>query len=393
MTRQYARRRFLKGASAAGIGISLAGCSGEGNGNGGNGNGGNGNGGNGNGDSPLFDLNEIEPDELVSEGPFGEDPSPRDSVSLSDEDVQELQDGDYTVEVVFHYQEDLWVRLQERAIRQRCEELGIEIEGVQYADFDPEVQSDILQTVAQKDNVDGIFSIPTDTEATEGAYRDVAETGKDIVFMDNVPSGFEHPDEYVGVVTADNRAMGVIGGRMLNSLLGGSGKIVFLEFDVPFYVVDEREAGAREALESGGDYTIETFGFTEPGNVASLAQNALTANPDADGLWAPWVDPPGAQAIQALQEQGIDIPVTSCDLGDRSATLMAERSALKGVGSQQPFAQGLAEVEMMATSFLGRETPPYIALSSPAIARQNLMEMYEVIIHEEPPEEVTQHFE
>ncbi|WP_162562653.1 substrate-binding domain-containing protein [Salinigranum rubrum] len=397
MRDNHSRRRFMRALGATGLGVGLAGCAGSGGGSNGGGSSGEGDssGGSSGSDSSgevLFDLDAIEPDELVGEGPFGSDASPPSSVELTDEEVKEIQEGDYSVEIVFQFKQDTWVRLQEKAIRQRCDELGIEITGVQYPDFDPEQQSNMLQTVAQKSDVDGIFSIPVDTAATKGAYRAVADAGKELVFMDNVPDGFEHPEDYTGVVAADNRAMGLIGGRMLESLVDG-GKIIVLEFDVPFYVVDEREAGMKSVLEPNDDYQLETFGFTDPGNVTSLAQNALTANPDAVGVWAPWVDPPGAQAVQALEEQGMDIPLVSCDLGRRGAVLMAERSPLKGVGSQQPFAQGLAEVDMMAKGLLGKETPPYVALPSPAVARQNLLEMYEKIIREEPPEEVTKHFQ
>lgn len=377
------RRTLLKAVGATGLGIGLAGCIGEGS---------NDSGGAGDSEDPQFDLEAIEPDELVGEGPFGEKATPPDSVDLTDDEVQEIQNGNYNIEIVFHFETDTWVRLQEQAIRKRCEDLGIEVTGVHYPNFDPEQQSNMLETVAQKDNVDGVFSIPVDTEATETAYRSVIKSGKKMVFMDNVPSAFNHPNEYAGVVAADNRAMGVIGGRMMESLVDG-GKILLLEFDVPFYVVDERTKGVKSVLEDNDDFQIESYGFTDPGNVLQLAQDALTANPDAAGLWAPWVDAPGAQAIQAIQEQQMNIPVTSCDLGERSAVLMAERSPLKGVGSQNPYQQGITEVNMMGKRLLEKETPPYIAFPSPAVARQNLPEMYEKILREEPPEEVIQHYD
>lgn len=400
MSNKRKRRTFLKAIGATSIGVGFAGCSGDGSdGSGGDGNSdgssgssGDSNNGAGGNQVPPFDLDSIAPDELVGQGPNGEEAASRDEVALSDDEVSQLREEEYNVEIVFHYRGDTWVRLQEQAINQRAEELGMNITGTYYPDFDPEQQSNVLETVAQKDKVDGVFSIPVDTAATADAYQTVVDAGKELVFMDNIADGFQHPDDYVGLVAADNRAMGTIGGRMMSELVD-SGKIIVLEFDVPFYVVDERETGFKTVLEESGDYQLETFGFTEPGNTLQLAQDALTANPDANGLWAPWVDPPGAQAIQALDEQGMDIPVTSCDLGERSAVLMAEESQLKGVGSQQPFQQGLAEVDMMGKALLGQETPPYIGLPSLPVARQNLLEMYEEVLQTEPPESVTQHFQ
>lgn len=392
------RRSFLKAIGATSIGVGLAGCSGgEGDSSGGTETAGTatettGPSGSGGSEGATFDLEAIKPDGLVGKGPNGEEAATREQVALNDDDVSQVKDGNYNVEIVFHYKGDTWVRLQREAIKKRAQELGMNITGVHYPDFDPEKQSNILQTVAQKDNVDGVFSIPVDTAATTDAYRAVVDAGKELVFMDNIAEGFKHPDDYAGLVAADNRGMGTIGGRMMTSLID-SGKIIVLEFDVPFYVVDERETGFKNVVKEAGDYQLETFGFTEPGNALQLAQDALTANPDAEALWAPWVDPPGAQAIQAIQEQGMDIPVTSCDLGERSATLMAKQSPLKGVGSQQPYQQGLAEVDVMANAFLGKETSPYIGLPSPPVARQNLLEMYEQVLQTKPPESVTQHFD
>jgi len=396
MTKQTNRRAFLRGIGAAGLGIGLAGCSGDG----GSGSGGgtataDGSTGTSSGDGESggvqFDLDAIDPEGLVGQGPYGEEAAAPESVALSDSEASNVQSEGFNVEIVFHYKGDTWVRLQREAIKKRASDLGMNITGIHYPDFSAQKQSNILETVAQKDNVDGVFSIPVDTAATTDAYQAVLDAGKELVFMDNVAEGFQHPSDYAGLVAADNRGMGTIGGRMMTELVD-SGKIIFLEFDVPFYVVDERETGAKQVLQESGNYEVETYGFTDPGKVLQVAQDALTSNPDAAGLWAPWVDAPGAQAIQAIRQAGTDIPVTSCDLGERSAVLMAERSALKGVGSQQPYAQGLTEVDVMAKALLGKETPPYIGLPSPPVARQNLLEMYPEVLKEEPPETVTKHF-
>lgn len=341
---------------------------------------------------PLFDIDEIEPDGLVGQGPYGEDPSPTDSVALTDDEVAEIQSGEYKAEIAFHFEVDTWVRLQETAIRQRCGELGIEITGVHYPDLNPELQSDQLETIAQKDDVDAVFSIPVDIEATSDAYRAVEAAGKEIVFLDNVPVDFNHPEDYAGIVAADNRGMGVIGGRMLEALTDG-GKLIVLKYEVPVYHIDERTSGLTSVFEGNDDYELIEVGFTDPNDVSRFASDTLTANPDAVGIWAPWANSPAAQAVQAAEEQGMDIPVTSTDLGERGAVLMAEGTQLKGVGSQQPFQQGLTEVDMMGKRLLGQETPPYIALPSPAVARQNLLEWYPKIMQEAPPEEVTEHFE
>ena len=379
------RRKLLKSIGVVSLGTGLAGCTGGGTGN----------------DipderttattnGPLFDLDALEPDKLMGKGPFGGEPHPPQAVALNDQQVKRVRNKDFNIAVVFHYQTDTGVQLQEKAMRRRCAELGISISSIQYAGFDAQQQVNILETIAQQKNIDGIISIPVDTAATKSGYRAVADAGKEIVFMDNVPMGFSHPEDYAGVVTIDNRGMGIIGGRMMKQLVD-SGKILIFEFDTPFYVVEEREIGVKNTLREG-DYQLKTFGFSDSGDVLQLAQDAITANPDTKGVWAPWVDPPGAQAIQAITGHGKDIPVTSCDLGTRGAVLMAEQSPLQGIGAQRPYDQGTAEVNMLAQKLLGNETPSYVAFPAPAVARQNLLKMYKQIIHSEPPKSVTKYY-
>ena len=86
---------------------------------------------------------------------------------------------------------------------------------------------DILDRLAAKD-VDALVSIPIDQIATAKAYRNVA-AGAKIVFIDNVPKGFEHPNDYAGTVSSDNRGLGIFAGRFLRDRVG-SGTVGLLTF-------------------------------------------------------------------------------------------------------------------------------------------------------------------
>lgn len=405
--KSYLGRRAFLATSATSIALGLAGCSGSSNGDGGtNGNGGSSDGSDGNSDGGSgsdggagstglapeeITLESVTPNEILSVGPSGADPAPFDSVRLSDAQKQEVKNSDFTVSVVFAQKGTSWVRLVEQGIRTQLDELGIELDGVQYSEFDVKVQSNILQTVAGQDNVDGVISLPVDTAATTDGYRAVADSGKELVFMHMPPDGFEHPTDYAGAVSPDNRGNGFSAAKMLTQLVG-EGKVGLVLFDAQFFTTDERERAVKKILDQNDDIEYVEIGFTNPNNVFDKAQNMLTAHPDMKGIFAIWTQP-AMQVVDAAQASGRDIPITTIDLGESSARNTAKGGRIKGLGAQKPFDQGVAEVNMMAMSLLGEETSPFVTGRAFPVMRKNLPEAYPKVFHKDPSEAITKHYQ
>ena len=341
-----------------------------------------------------IDLDAIEPNDLVGKGPNGNDPVPAEQVSLSDSQVQKLKQGNYTVAIVFHYLKTAWTRLQRRGLTNRLNELGINVEGVYGAEFDAAKQVNILNTLASKaDSLDAVISIPVDQVATADAYQNLANKGVKLVFMDNVPEGFSHPEDYAGAVAADNKGNGLIAGRILAKLVG-QGSVGLIMHDAPFYVTNEREQGVKQALKNASGIEIAaTNGFTNPDKVFGLAQNMLTANPDLDGIFAIWGAPPAMQVVSAANASNRSPIITTIDLGSRVALNMAKGGLIKGLGAQQPYDQGVTEANMAGNAILGAKTPPYVAVQSLAVMRKNLLKAYRSVFHQEPPQKITKHYD
>ncbi|EJN57409.1 ABC-type sugar transport system periplasmic component-like protein [Halogranum salarium B-1] len=312
---------------------------------------------------------------------------------MSESQITELKNGDYSVAIVFHYLKTAWTRLQLKGLETRFDELGITLDSVSGAEFDASVQSDILNSVALSD-ADALVSIPVDTVATSKAYREVADSGIDIVFMDNVPAGFTPGDDYAGMVSSDNEGVGIVAGRFLKEFVG-EGTVGLVEHNAPFYVTEQREVGARSVLEDTDDISIvaET-GFTHPDEVYDRAHDILTSYPDLDGLFVSWDDPPGMQAAAAATDLGRDdLIITATDFTTKTAEMIAQDGIIKAVGAQFPYQQGRIEADMVGQALLGNETPPYIASGSLPVYRGNLLEQYLEHYQEIPPESVTAFFE
>ena len=73
--------------------------------------------------------------------------------------------------------------------------------------------ADIEDTIQR--HPDGIISIPVDGTATAATYKKVSEAGIKLVFMDNVPPGLKHPEQYAAMVSADSQGNGWIAAQIL----------------------------------------------------------------------------------------------------------------------------------------------------------------------------------
>ncbi|RDZ44520.1 sugar ABC transporter substrate-binding protein [Haloferax sp. Atlit-10N] len=329
----------------------------------------------------------------IGKGPNGTAPQPAESVELTPADVEAIRAGEYTAAIVFHYLKTDYVRLQRMGLEERFGELGIEIEGIYNPEFDTSKQAEILESLAERD-IDALVSIPIDQVATADAYRTVAESGTDIVFIDNVPQGFEHPRDYAGTVSSDNRGLGIFAGRILRDTLS-SGQVGIVKFNAPFYVTSEREQGARDILEAANSIElIAETGFTDPDDVYQRTQELLVANPDIEGLFVSWGDPPGTQAAAAALDLGMDdIAITTTGLSIETATNIARNGPIKATGAQFPYQQGHIEANMIGNSLLANSTPPFIASGVLPIHHGNLLDLYPTYFQEEAPEEIRSHYE
>lgn len=376
------RRRYL--AAVGGItGASMAGCVES-------------NGSSGGQVTTKVDLDEVTPESLLSRGPLGSKPEPWDSVSLSDEQVQEVRESDFSVSIVFQIiPQSGWGILQRRGLESRFEELGITVEGVYGAEFSADKQLDLLQNLATRaDEIDGVVSIPVDPVATTKGYQAIADTRTPIVFIDDVARGLKQPDDYAGCVSNDYAAAGLIAGRLLDEFVG-EGPVGVIEYAPPLFVTDQRQKYARIAIrESDGLELAAEQSFSNPSKVSDITQNMLTANPDLKGLFVSWSNQPGMLAATAAQENGRDdLVITSVDHGTDVSVNIAKGGNVKGIAAGRTFDEAEVEANMLAHAMLGNETPAFASELPLAVTRQNLLESYEQVMKEKPPKSVTKHFD
>lgn len=325
--------------------------------------------------------------EILSTGPHGEKATPATTLSLTDEEIEEVRAGGYTAAIVFHYAGDDWSAAQEKGLRDTFEKFGIEVVSVTNANFKPEQQVADIETVTAL-NPDIIISIPTDPVATAPAYKRAAEQGIKIVFMDNCPVDMEAGVDYVSVVSADNYGNGVKAAEIMAESLGGKGKVGVIYYDADFFVTNQRVDAFIATIEANYPdiEIVERSGFDDLGKVSAVADVMLTKNKDIDGIFAVWDVPAESVVSSAQTAKRDDLVITTIDLGNNVALMIAEGGMIKGLGAQLPYDQGVAEATLAAYALLGKEAPPYVAVPALAVTNDNILEAYKTVYHTEAPD-------
>jgi ribose transport system substrate-binding protein len=331
--------------------------------------------------------------QVLSLGPNGETPSGFDSTELTDAEVEQIKAGKFTAAIVMHYSGNDWSTAQIEGLKAEFARLGVEIVAITDADFKPEKQvSDIETVMALKPDI--IISIPTDPVATKAAFQKASAAGIKLVFMDNVPADMVGGEDYVSVVSADNKGNGVVSAHLFARALNGKGKVGLIYHDADFFVTKQRYEGFKDTLaEYPGIEIVEEKGIGGPdfaGDAQAAATAMLTKNADLDGIWGVW-DVPAEGIMAAAREAGrADLKIGTQDLGTNVAIQLAKNELIVGLGAQRPYDQGVAEARLAAAACIGKTgLPNFVALGALPVSHKNVLEAWKTVYSVDAPESVS----
>jgi ribose transport system substrate-binding protein len=161
-----------------------------------------------------------------------------------------------------------------------------------------------------------------------------------------------------------------------------------LTYDVDFFVTNEREiAFCKWMRAQRQDITLHVVKFPSIEGARQTAEDLLGSQPSLSGLFAVW-EAPALRALAALKSRGLELPVTTIDLGNEVAMEMAGGGMIKGIGAQQPYAQGVAAAKAAIGSLLGRPTPEWVALPGLPVTRDNVVESFQAVWRAPAPREL-----
>jgi ribose transport system substrate-binding protein len=334
-----------------------------------------------------IDLATLGPKSIIGQGPKGEKAASVEQLQLTTEEAAKVKAGKFKVGITMQTVNLDWSQLQVQGISDTLKKYGVEVIGVTSAEYQVDRQiADIENTIQRKPN--GIISIPVDGVATAATYKKVSAAGIKLVFMDNVPAGLKHPEHYASMVSADSQGNGWIAAQVLASCIKQGGTLGIVHFGVDYFSTNQRTKAVRDWLgKNRPDIKIKQTDFTDPAKVSQISGDFLTANPDVQGLFAVW-DQPALDTISSMRAQGVNVPVTTVDLGLQSAIEIARGGALKATGSQRPYDQGVAEALAMMKALIGQTPPAWVGVQSLPVVQANVLESYKTVFKKDPPKEL-----
>ena len=333
------------------------------------------------------DLATLGPTSIVGQGPHGETAASPEVLALTDAEAAKVKAGNFKVGISMQTVNLDWSQLQVQGITDTLKKYGVTVTGVASAEYQVDKQiADIENTIQQ--HPDGIISIPVDFTATAPTYKKVSQAGIKLVFMDSIPTGLKHPEEYAAMISADSQGNGQIAAQILASCMAQGGTIGLVNFGVDYFSTNERTRGVSEWMKKNRpDIQMKQVDFTDPSKVSQIAGDFLTGNPDVKGVFAVW-DQPALDTLSSMRAQSIDLPIATVDLGQQSAIEIAKGGPLKATGSQRPYDQGVAEAMAMMNALIGKETPAWVGVQSLPVVQSNVLESYKTVFKKDPPAEL-----
>ena len=326
---------------------------------------------------------------VVSDGPKGEIGVLGSSIQVSDEQLKKIREGDFTVAIAMGWLGDDWATQQLIGLKETFDALGIEVVAETNANWDDAKQIADLQTIAVL-QPDLVVSIPLNPATTADAFKALADAGSEIVFIDQPVNGMSPPNDYAGVVSSDNLALGMYLADELAQSLGGQGDVGAMYFANDFYVTNLRYIGfvARLMAKYPDLQLIAAAGHDNPDRGMEVAQGMLARYPTMDGLYASWSIPAmGAEAAaQAAGRTPADFAIVNENFDQIVAANMAEGGFIKGISSQRPYDQGVAEARLGALALIGEDVADYVVVPPLRVTRDNLAASYETIYRMPLPE-------
>ncbi len=330
----------------------------------------------------------IEPSEKTR-GPLGEEPVSSSEIQLTEEQIAELKDlGDLQAAILWPGSFQFY-RVASEGIKSELQKVGAEVVAEVDHGYDPSGQANAVEN-ALAANPEMMFTWVVDNIQGAAGFQPAVDAGLELSLMSNLPEGYQHPEDYVGIVTDDLYGMGQAAAEMMADILGGKGQVGFIFHDANAYVTNQRDNAFKETIETKYPdiEIVAEGGFATPEQAYEIARSMVIQNPDLDGIYAAWAVP-AASAAEALRAEGAtDVKIVTLDLDPAIAVDMASGGNIAGIVADVPFEIGRAMGAEALWGLIGVEAPPFAIVPHMKVTRDNLITAWRESLKQDPPPEV-----
>jgi ribose transport system substrate-binding protein len=306
---------------------------------------------------------------------------------LDADDIKKIKEGNFTAAICMADSGNDWAQGQIKGITETLEKFNVKLVASTDAKWKVEQQiADIESVIQLKPSV--IFSHPTDGIAMGPSYKKAADAGIKIVFIDSQGANSTFPQDYAGIVQADNYAIARAAAEILAEKIGEEGEVALINYKNSVPHMDMRERAAKETFAKYPNIKVvadQKVGSNEEG--AAVAESIMIANPNVKAIWVGW-DGPAMVAAAALDSIGKKVFIAAPDLGRDAAYSIASNGLFIGSGAQHPWDQGVAAAVIGMTALAGKETPQYVIVPGEKVTKENLKDAWDKIYHSAMPKEI-----
>ena len=290
------------------------------------------------------------------------------------------QDKDITITLVPGLTTDAFYITMNRGAQAAAEALGITVDFQGAEEFDPVLQTPVLDAVIAR-GPDAILIAPTDTTQLIEPLRRANEAGIPVITVDTFigdgkyQDGAGDGDFPISYIASDNVGGGRMAARFMAEAIGGEGSVYVSNVRPGISTTDQREEGFKaELAENFPDVTVLETQYNE--NDASLAASQFNAvfarNPDIAGVFGANLFSAlgAANGVQGADKSG-DVTVIAFD---------APQSIVDNIGSglvdaaiaQHPAEIGYYGVVTAYAHLTGQSVPPAIGTGFTVINADNV---------------------
>lgn len=322
-------------------------------------------------------------------GPQGETATPSHVVAVPDANVEAVRAGNHTAALLWHDQSD-FVNAVTAGATAEFERLNIKVVATTSAGFDAAKQrSDIETVLAKKPSI--ILSLPLDPVTSAAAFEEAKAEGIKLVFLSNLPSGYEHPVDYAAIVTDDLFQMGKQAADALAKSMGGKGTVGWIYHDASYYVTNQRDNAFKTTIEN--DYPnisiVAEQGITDPARAEEIANAMLLRNPDLGGIYVTWAGP-AEGVLAALRANGNKTTkIVTLDLSEPVALDMVRGGNVAAIIADEAYELGRAMAAAAVLDLLDQDVPPFVVAPAVTVTADNVTEGWMQSLHIAAPVSLT----
>lgn len=318
------------------------------------------------------------PAEITTYDPFGEKATWYTELSLTPEEVAQVRAMNLRVgwELINASE---WDAANLTGFKEAAALLNMDIVAEANCDLDPVKQKANMEQFAGLD-LDIVSCQPQDLDIAAEWFDPLVEQGVKLVFMSNVPTGYEPGKQYVGAITDSLYDMGVDSADMMADSIGGEGKVISIEVAGVNYVCNTRDGAFRDTIAAKypNIEVVEIGGFQSPDEAGTITSALLTKYPEVKGIYVSYSTPAISvlEAVKALNRT--DVKIITMDLDTTASLDLAQGGNISGIAADLPYLMGFGRALIAAYGVLGKECPGNCYFTSPSYkgVRDNLAETY-----------------